>query len=277
MTRLMLILVTALSFRVSASSQTTQPTTAPTPAPAEWAPLMNGKDFTGWYTFLRGPGRNNDPDHVFQIEPDGVVHIYKDAPDGAEQPFGYFSTERDYADCRIRFEYKWGTKRFGRRATRPRDSGFLYHAFGHDGDQGGVWPWSVECQIQETDVGDIYALGVHVSTTIDPATRDAKLKQFLEASSGGVDFTTPTEPNSRIVRNPMNEHDGWNTIEVDLRGDSAVHIVNGKLNMRIHHITRPDPDDAEKQVPLKQGRVLFQAEGAEVMYRNIEVRALDTK
>ena len=259
----------------TARAQATRPAAAAASS-REWTPLLNGKDLTGWYTFLRGPGRDKDPQHVFQVTGDGVVHLYKDAEEGADMPFGYFCSEKEYGDCRIRFEYKWGTKRFGRRATRPRDSGFLYHVFGNDGDQGGVWPWSIECQIQENDVGDIYAIGAHVSTTIDPATKDTKLKKFLEPNEGGVDFTTPTEPNSRLVRNPMNEHDGWNTIEVELRGDSAVHIVNGKVNMRIHNITRPDPNDPEKQIPLTKGRILFQAEGAEVMYRKIEMQPIPT-
>jgi hypothetical protein len=64
-----------------ARAQTTQPSDA-------WTPLMNGRDFTGWYTFLRGEGRDKDSRHVFQIDDVGVVHLYRDAEDGADMPFG---------------------------------------------------------------------------------------------------------------------------------------------------------------------------------------------
>src|SRR3954452_17988657 len=51
---------------------------APATQPSEqWTPLFNGKDLTGWYTFLKGVGKNADPQHVFQVH-DGIVHIYND-------------------------------------------------------------------------------------------------------------------------------------------------------------------------------------------------------
>src|SRR5206468_1396978 len=100
------------------------------PAPAaagEWKPLFNGKDFSGWYKFIKGAGKNSDPQKIFQVD-DGMIHIYKDAADGSPMPFGYVCTEQEYGDCRIRFQYKWGGKRFAPRATSRRDSGCLYFA-----------------------------------------------------------------------------------------------------------------------------------------------------
>src|SRR5262245_5135830 len=91
-----LILLAGLSG--GAGGQTTQP----------WKPLFDGKSFDGWYTYLKDTGRNNDPKKVFQIEEGGVIHIYKNAEQGSDQPFGYFCTEKDFGDCRLRFEYKWG-------------------------------------------------------------------------------------------------------------------------------------------------------------------------
>jgi hypothetical protein len=244
----------------------------------EWTPLFNGKDLTGWYTYLKGLGKNNDPQKVFQVR-DGTIHIYKDAAEGADMPFGYVCTEKEYGDCRIRLEYKWGTKRFGTRATKRRDSGFLYHVFGEDGPGGKVWPASVECQIQENDVGDVYAINTIASTTADPKTIPGEKSQptFMEKSAGGVPFTTRGTGNDRLVRSVMLEKDGWNTIEAELRGDSAVHIINGTVNMRIDHILGPASAPASDRKPLTRGRVLLQAEGAEVMYRNIEIHPVDGK
>ena len=249
----------------AAFAQTTQPFT----------PLFDGKSFAGWYTYLKDTGKNSDPKKVFQIDPDGVIHIYKDAEQGSDQPFGYFCTEKDYGDCRLRFQYKWGEKRFGKRATARRDSGVLYFTWGEDGKGNGVWPYSIECQIQENDVGDIYCVGTQCSSTIDPKTKDAKQPTFMEDSAGGVPYTTPPKGNNRIIRSEMLEKDGWNTIELVMKGDSAVHIINGKVNMRISNAKAPNMENKDEMLKVTKGKILLQAEGAEVMYRNIEVAPLE--
>ena len=245
-----------------------QPTTQPA---GEWKPLFNGKDLNGWYTYLKGPGKGADPDKVFQVE-DGVIHIYKDAQDASTQLFGYIATNEEFGDCRVRLKYKWGTKRFGTRATAKRDSGLLYFFKGEDGAFGkGPWPYSVECQIQENDVGDIYAIGTQVSSTIDPAKKNEKQPTYKE---GGEPYTSPATGNNRIIRSEMLEKDGWNTIELVLEGDAAAHIVNGKVNMRISATKTPDAANPSQMVSVSKGKILLQAEGAEVWYRNIAVQPI---
>src|SRR5262249_42620664 len=83
---------------------------------AEWTPLFNGKNLTGWYTVLSGHDRDSDPDHLVQIH-DGMIHIYKDAPDKTAQSFGYIATRNEFSNYRVRIEYKWGKKQFAPRAT----------------------------------------------------------------------------------------------------------------------------------------------------------------
>src|SRR6185436_16532052 len=95
---------------------------------------------------------------------------------------------------------------------------------------------------------------------------------FLDADKGGVPFDQGRVGTSlRIVRSPMAEHDGWNTVEIIVRGDSATHIVNGKVNNRCANIKQMVDD---KWVPLKKGRIALQLEGAELFYRNIELKEL---
>src|SRR5258708_34409638 len=72
-------------------------------------PLFNGKDLTGWYTFLRTKGKNSDPEKVFVVE-DGLLHI-------SGQEFGYISTERTYKNFHLIAEFKWGEKKYP-----PRDA-----------------------------------------------------------------------------------------------------------------------------------------------------------
>ncbi len=59
--------------------------------------LFNGKDLTGLYTWLKGPGRNNDPDGAFAVH-DGMIHV-------SGEGRGYVATERTYRDYHLIVEY----------------------------------------------------------------------------------------------------------------------------------------------------------------------------
>ena len=237
-----------------------------------WMPLFNGKDFTGWYSYLEGEGRNNDPGHVFTVK-DGVIHIYRDVADGKPAPFGYIATDKDYSSYRLRLEYKWGTKRFAPRATTVRDSGILYHVGRTDGPSP-LWPRSVECQIQEQDVGDIFAVGTALTTTVDPKATGTDA-HFLEAADGGVQKKIGDNRSvRRVVKSATYEVPGWNTVEVIVHGDRAAHVVNGKVNNRLHDICDFDPGAPKQPRKLAKGQILLQAEGAEIFYRNVAIKLL---
>jgi uncharacterized protein len=59
----------------------------------------------------------------------------------------------------------------------------------------------------------------------------------------------------------------WNTVEVIVRGASSVHIVNGVVVNRSFNQTLNGQ-------PLTKGRIALQAEGAEITYRNIQIKEL---
>ena len=133
-----------------------------------WFPLLNDEDFQGWYTFLNEHGKNNDPGEVFTID-NGVIHVYKHAENGTSVPIGFFATETEYSHCHLRFQYKWGSKRFGIRPNQKRDAGVMYHCVEPDGLLQGTWPRCIECQVQEEDTGDALCLfGTRFSTWVDP-------------------------------------------------------------------------------------------------------------
>ena len=249
---------------------------------AAWTPLFNGTNLDGWYIVVKN-ARSDDPNHLVQIE-DGAIHMYKDAPADSPQPAGYILTEKEYSNYRLRLEYKWGVKRFGGRTKAPRDAGILYHAVGKDG----VWPRSVECQIQENDVGDIWTVNTRISTTVDPKTTNTVMlvktnaagvvqtnrsaAVFVEPQQGGVPFVEGVASSiRRIIRNPMNEHPGWNTVEIVVRGDEATYLVNGRVNNRASRIQQMVNGD---YVPLKKGKIALQFEFAEVFYRNVQIEEL---
>ena len=230
-----------------------------------WIPLFNGKNLDGWYTWLPSTGRDSDPDGVFKVE-DGVLHVLDLPATGQEQEFGYIATNNEYSNYRLRFQYRWGPKRFEPRAHDPRDSGLLYHFIGPDR----IWPTSIECQVQEGDTGDFYLIGgTALTTTVESSDIDPRRYR-----PDGVAYDT-RPAFDRIVRSAT--HDSltdWNTVEIVVSGGTAVHTVNGVANNRAIRIRQPDPTDPARSVPLTRGKILFQAEGAEVFYRNIELKPL---
>src|SRR5690606_20477198 len=100
-------------------------------------------------------------------------------------------------------------------------------------------------------------------------------KTFRDLPDGGKlkTFYRPQRV-ARIIKSKTLEHDGWNSVEVIVRGDAALHIVNGEINNYCINIRAPE-ENSKKLVPLVQGRIAFQAECAEVFYRNIEILELD--
>src|SRR3954470_6676205 len=145
-----------------------------------WRPLLNGKDLTGWETFMakpdaawevpglkRGPdgkylepiGKNRDPLKVFTVESvDGgpVVHV-------SGQGFGVMTTTESFGNFHLRLQFRWGEKKWGYKINAARDCGLLYFVHGEPGFDHETWPRSTEFQIQEHDTGDLYALGYQIT------------------------------------------------------------------------------------------------------------------
>lgn len=230
-----------------------------------WVPLFNGHNLDGWYTWLPSTGKNDDPQGVFKVH-DGMIHVLDVPVSDRKQEFGYIATEKEYSHYRLRFQYKWGKRRFPPRQNAKRDSGVLYHFVGPDK----VWPRSIECQVQEGDTGDFWLVDDTTVTTTVKAS-DAKEKQYQEMGEAY------TQTNGRIVKGDTHDSlDDWNTVEVVVNGaDEVVHLVNGKVNNRGTNLRQPDPNDPNKTVPLAQGRIVLQAEGAEVFYRNVEIKVME--
>jgi hypothetical protein len=75
------------------------------------------------------------------------------------------------------------------------------------------------------------------------------------------------------MKSPDNEkaNGEWNVVEVISYNGNSVHLINGKVTMRLFN-SRLLVNGAEE--PLKAGRIQLQSEGAEIFYRKIEVSTL---
>ena len=138
-------------------------------------------------------------------------------------------------------------------------------------------------------MGDIFTVNTRVTASVEPnstnmvsnvttnetgAVRTNLTSQpvFLEPEKGGVPLVQGVAGGIRRVRrNPMNEHEGWNTVEVIVRGNDATYLLNGKVNNRASKIEQMANNE---WVPLTKGKIALQLEYAEVFYRNVEIKEL---
>jgi len=258
-----------------------------------WTPLWNGKDLNGWTTWMQRPeptsqvpglargadgsyteaiGSNRDPLKVFTVVPDvdgkPAIRISGEA-------MGELRSTRVLADYHLRLQFKWGQKKWPPRdgATTKRDSGLLYHVHAGPGEEGRLWARSTELQIQEGDTGDLYAIGsaIAVRAKTVPGTRPADY--VYDPSGPWTYFSQIAGQSGRCIKQSDAERPTgeWNTVEIVCLGQRCIHVVNGRVVMRLHgpmRITGAVP------TPVTSGAIILQSEGAEVYYRDIGMRPI---
>src|SRR5580692_3502957 len=94
-----------------------------------WVSLFNGKDLSGWDTYLAPPtdsngkrisdqpvGLNNDPRHVFTVVTEGGEKVIRISGEGT----GAVITQKDYSDYHLQLMFRWGSCSGALKSTRKR-------------------------------------------------------------------------------------------------------------------------------------------------------------
>ena len=229
--------------------------------------LFNKRDLTGWYSFLRGAGRNRDSLGVFTVNK-GLLHI-------SGQEFGCITTQKEYENFHLIAEYKWGKRTWGDREGHARDCGILIHSTGPDGAYDGAWMRAIECQIIEGGTGDLILMGDGTSAfSITCPVASAKQEDCYVFKPSGA--TASIEGSGRInwefrdpawkdtegyrgsvdVEKPAGE---WNKLECVAHNGEVYLYLNDRL---VNHATRVRPS---------RGHIQLQSEGAEILFRRIDL------
>ena len=123
-------------------------------------------------------------------------------------------------------------------------------------------------------MGDLYALGaqITVKTREEKGPNGRTLYHYDPAGTPTLFVQKPPVGN-RCVRledaeKPKKE---WNTLDLICFNGDSIHVVNGKVVMRLHHAEKLD---GSVPAPLTSGQVSLQTEGAEVFYRNVEIQPI---
>lgn len=260
---------------------------------AGWTSLWDGRSLDGWTTWMQRPdpsstvpglardatgkytepvGSGRDPLGVFAVAPDvdgrPAIRI-------SGEVFGELRTTRSFSDYHLTLQFKWGEKKWPPRdgATTPRDSGLLYHVHAAPGAEGRTWARSVELQIQEHDVGDLYAIGSTVAVRARGRRDGQTLNYTYDPAGEWTYFSQSQGAPGRCIKQPDQERPtgDWNTVELVCLGPESIHIVNGRVVMRLYGPQRIDTPLPE---PVTSGPIILQSEGAEVFYRDVVIRPI---
>ena len=247
--------------------------------PRETISLFNGKDLSSFYTWLAKIGYT-DHDRVFTVVDniDGRPAIRISG-----QHYGGIVTPDSYANYKLVAEYRWGSISWEPRKTRPRDSGILLHCQGPDGNRyktfDGPWMRSVEYQITEGGTGDIILVNGFdkgVAEQIAPRLTVRVLPETRIWNPAGV----PTE--FHIGRIDWQHRDPNRKDEFGFRGPKDVERVPGEWNLIEVICSGGDVDyflngikvNEGRNGSMREGKILFQSEGAEIFFRRIELQPL---
>ena len=232
----------------------------PPPGADGWISLLNFKNLDGIYTMLEHSGKGVAEKRGMVTFEDGMLHILGNLVTDEPSEAGYIATHQEFANYRLRAEYKWGVKRFPPRLDTRRDSGLLYHLVGEDK----VWPDCVECQIEEAGTCDYFLLG---NTRAVPDHGD----QIGGIGPGGKHLS-----NRKVkeLGGPFEKLNDWNVIEVIVQGNQSTQILNGSTLNTLSGFQWADPRNPGQWVPLTRGKIAVEIEFAETWYRRLEIKAL---
>ena len=243
-----------------------------------WQNLFNGIDLKGWDTYLGAQftgkgddktgmkpiGLNIDPKQTFSV----VTEDGEKALRISGQHFGGISTEGMFENYHLQLQFKWGKLKWHPKKNARMDSGLLYHANGEHGVDWGFWMQSQEFQIQEKDCGDYWGVA---GAIMDIPTQKVNDSTYIyDPLSIKRTFMDKTAVGRHAIKNPDAEKPTgeWNTLDLYCFGDTAVHIVNGKVVMILYSSKHPVNGKME---PLTKGKIQLQSEGAEIFYRRMRI------
>nr|AGU10963.1 protein of unknown function DUF1080 [uncultured organism] len=248
--------------------------------------LFDGRSLSGWDAWLGyanpavtykndpanqpiGTGRDTSGDFAVR-EVDGAPAIWIKG-----ETWGSLVHRADLRDYHLRLQYKWGTNTWAPRENEPRNNGLLYHTHGVPGEVFGTWRPSMEFEIMKGSTGMVVTVGrqVRARTTVgfDPTLIAPHLRFRLNGRPVEMVNGTATwnvEAASDAER-PIGE---WNTLDLYVLGDRAVHVVNGVPVAQVSGLAVIAPDGSRQ--PLTHGSIQLQSEGAETWFRNITVEPI---
>ena len=216
-------------------------------------------------------GLNQDKFNVFTVIEEGNEIILKISG----EIYGCVFTKEEYANYHFKLKVKWGDKKWVPRKNLLKDSGIMYHSIGPLGAEGWrSWMLSQEFQIMEGHMGDYWSqatsaidIRAFIPEYIMNPVAD-KSQPFLSMGEG-----EKTPGFCLRSANYESNHGDWNTLELICYENKNLHIVNGHVVMILKN-SRYVKDGTI--VPMNKGKIQLQSEAAEVYFKDIQIRHMES-
>lgn len=231
----------------------------------DYIQLFNGKDLNDWEVKIAGYPLGENYGDTFRVE-DGILKVSYDQYDRFDGRFGHLFYKGVFSNYRLRVEYRFAGEQIeGGPGWAFRNSGIMLHGqspktMGKDQD----FPASIEVQLLGgRDSGKRPTANVCTPGTV--IFMDGKLH-------------TPhcTNSKSKTYRG-----DQWVTVEVEVRGNTIKHIVEGEtvLSYTDPQLDPKDPGakallEAGHPKTLTGGTISLQSESHPVEFRKVELLEL---
>jgi Domain of Unknown Function (DUF1080) len=180
----------------------------------------------------------------------------------------------------LRLQFKWGPRTW---LPIQRNNGVLYHSRGLPGAFFGTWMSAVEFEVVPGSVGMVigvgdshdgktfaqvdWTVGLTVEVGHDPAIRYPSRRYMPGGRLVPIAWPAFNADGNSNAERPIGE---WNTLDLYVYGDSAVHVVSGTPVMVAGTFTMTDGGTGKAR-PLTSGRIQLQSEGAETFFRGITI------
>jgi len=248
--------------------------------------LFDGRSLAGWQPWLGyadpavtyhadaglkpvGTGRSTQGDFAVRAV-DGAPAIWIKG-----QTWGSLVHRADLRDYHLRLQYKWGAQRWAPRIGQPPNNGLLYHTHGTPGEVFGTWRPSAEFEIMQGSTGMAVMVGGKVRARTSVAYDPALIAPHLRFRMGGktVDMVNGTDTwNVEAATDAERPAGQWNTLDLYVVGDHAIHVVNGVPVAELRDLATIAADGTRQ--PLTHGQIQLQSEGAETWFRAITVEPI---
>ena len=201
--------------------------------------LFNGSDLSGWHVDVPAMDSNPDTLNPFIVRNGMLVSL--------GTPGGHMISNNEFQNYSLLVEYRF--------AGTPGNCGVLIHA-SIPRARYGMFPKSMEVQMEHTNAGDFWCI-----------VEDIKVPD-MEGRRGPKENWGITEGKGRNIKNladdaekPVGE---WNTMLIEAVGNEIKVWLNGILVNHGYDCT------------AVKGQIALQAEGSEVEFRKVELKAITT-
>lgn len=214
-------------------------------------------------------GLNRDDEGVFTVvEEDNELLLRISG-----EIYGCVFTKQEYENYHLQMKVKWGDKKWTPRKDMLRDTGILYHGIGEPGvEHWRSWMLSHEFQIMEGRVGDYWgqltaAMDIRAyppEYIMNPIA--CETQPFIALGEAIEGYCLRSEN----FESPAGE---WTKIDLFCFEGKSVHMVNDHVVMVLKNSRYKDGDEMR---PLTKGKIQLQSEAAEVFFKEIRIKAIES-